>query len=133
MSTETLGVVKPGLTTEPVSNRYRLLLQKQVKGVAMNEVEQVKHERQKIYGPPKENHEGIAQGWAPLLQPWWREIKMGRPVPPHVAALLMIVVKTNRCRRVPHPDNYVDIRAYLDFVEEWQKDAPLPLSVTDNE
>jgi hypothetical protein len=92
-------------------------------------VEAVKHERQKIYGPPKENHEGIAAAWAGLLQPWHVEIAQGKPLPPHVVALLMAAMKMNRMRRVYHADNFTDIAAYLSFVQEWQQDAPLPASV----
>ena len=95
----------------------------------MDEVAQVKHDRQKVYGDPRENHDGIAQSWAGLLQPWHEEIRLGRPLPAHVVALLMVQLKANRMRRVYHADNYTDLRAYLDFAEAWQKDAPLPASV----
>ena len=95
----------------------------------MNEVAQVKHERQKVYGDPRENHAGIAQSWAGILQPWHEEIRRGEPVPPHVVALLMVQVKANRMRRVYHGDNYTDLRAYLDFAEEWQREAKPPASI----
>jgi hypothetical protein len=95
----------------------------------MDEVAAVKHERQKIYGPPRENHEGIAAAWTALLQPWHIEIRDGKPLPPHVVALCMAAMKMNRMRRVYHADNFTDIAAYLSFVQEWQQDAPLPASV----
>jgi hypothetical protein len=95
----------------------------------MDEVAAVKHERQKIYGPPRENHEGIAAAWTALLQPWHIEIAQGKPLPPHVVALCMAAMKMNRMRRVYHADNFTDIAAYLSFVAEWQPSAPLPASV----
>lgn len=92
-------------------------------------VQAVKNERQKVYGDPRENHAGIAQSWAGILQPWHEEIRRGEPVPPHVVALLMVQLKANRMRRVYHGDNFTDLRAYLDFAEEWQREAPPPASV----
>jgi hypothetical protein len=92
----------------------------------MDEVAQVKHDRQKIYGNPRENHAGIAAAWAGLLQPWHEEIRRGEALPPHVVALLMVALKTNRMRRVFHDDNFTDLLAYLDFAREWQRTAPPP-------
>jgi hypothetical protein len=95
----------------------------------MSEVEQVKHDRQTIYGDPRENHTGIAQAWAGILQPWHEEIRRGDALPPHVVALLMVLLKANRMRRVFHKDNYVDARAYMDFAQEWQQQSPPPSSM----
>jgi hypothetical protein len=95
-------------------------------------VEAVKHERQKVYGDPLENHRGIAQAWAGILQPWHEEIRRGEPVPPHVVALLMAAMKMNRMRRVYHADNFTDLRAYLDFAQQWQEREKLPAAVARN-
>jgi hypothetical protein len=81
-------------------------------------------ERRKVYGEPRENHQGIAMMWAPLLQPWWERIKDQKPIPEHVVALLMAALKLDRMRLVHHKDNYDDCKNYLDFAEEWQRDGP---------
>lgn len=82
--------------------------------------EEIKAERQKVYGDPLENHKGIAQMWAPLLQPHADKIKAGEPIPPHVVALLMCALKLNRMRIAYHEDNYTDLRNYASFAQEWQ-------------
>lgn len=83
--------------------------------------EKIKAERQKVYGDPLENHKGIAQMWAPLLQPHADAIKAGEPIPPHVVALLMCALKLDRMRIAYHEDNYADLRNYLSFAQEWQR------------
>lgn len=83
----------------------------------------IKAERQKVYGEPKENHAGIAQMWAPLLQPHADRIKSGEPIPTHVVALLMVALKLDRMRLAFSQDNYDDLRNYLSFAEEWQKEV----------
>lgn len=83
----------------------------------------IKAERQKVYGDPKENHEGIAQMWASILQPHWEAIRDQKPVPPHVVALLMSLLKINRMRLKFHEDNYVDVAVYLlEFAQDWQRE-----------
>jgi hypothetical protein len=83
----------------------------------------IKAERQKVYGDPKENHEGIAQMWASILQPHWEAIRDQKPVPPHVVALLMSLLKINRMRLKYHEDNYVDVAVYLlEFAQDWQRE-----------
>ncbi len=90
----------------------------------MSDREQLKAERQTIYGDPRENHRGIAQGWAGLLQPHADLIRRGDPLPEWVVALMMVALKLNRCRRRYHADNYDDLRNYLDFAQEWQSAQP---------
>jgi len=92
----------------------------------MSDLDAIILERGKVYGPPRENHEGIAQMWAPMLRPWAAAIQRGEPLPPHVVALLMALLKIDRMRLVYHPDNYPDAANYLRFAEEWQKDGPEP-------
>lgn len=101
----------------------------------MSTAAEIKSERQKVYGEPRENHRGVANAWAGLLQPHWEAIRRGDPIPEWTVALLMVALKTNRMRRVYHADNFQDLRAYLDFAEEWQGDSekvpepPQPLRV----
>jgi nucleoside 2-deoxyribosyltransferase len=82
--------------------------------------EEIRIERQQVYGDPLENHKGIAQMWAPLLQPHWRTIKDGMPIQAHVVALMMVALKLDRMRLVYHADNFADARNYLAFAEEFQ-------------
>lgn len=96
---------------------------------ALTPDEQIRAERYRVYGDPLENHRGIAQMWAPLLQPYWRTICDGEPIPPHVVALMMVALKLDRMRLVYHQDNYADLRNYLSFAEEWQKSACNPPEV----
>lgn len=80
----------------------------------------LRKDRGRVYGPPKENHIGIAQIWASLLQPHWKRIRRTIPVPPHVVAQLMMGLKLNRMRLTHHKDNYDDLAVYARFAEEWQ-------------
>lgn len=85
------------------------------------EQEAIKAERRKVYGEPLDNHRGIAQMWAPLLQPHAVAITNGDPIPAWTVALLMAALKLDRMRLVYHADNYTDAAVYLGFAEEWQK------------
>lgn len=84
---------------------------------------QILAERGKVYGEPKQNHEGIAMMWAPMLEPHWQDIRDQKPLPPHVVALLMVLLKVDRMRITWHQDNYDDARNYLGFAEKWQKES----------
>jgi len=79
-------------------------------------------ERRKVYGDPFVNHTGIAMGWAGLLQPWAAKIAAMEPLPPHVVALMMATLKTNRMRQAFKEDNYIDASVYLAFARAWQKE-----------
>ena len=95
----------------------------------MADLDQIRRDRGRIYGDPRENHKGIASQWAPLLQPFARWIMEGVPIPEHVVALMMVQLKTNRMRRVYHEDNYDDLNVYLGFAADWQRDfeyEPVP-------
>lgn len=97
----------------------------------MDKLAEIRKDRGAIYGPPKLNHEGIAQMWASLLQPHWEAVRDQRPLPPHVVALLMAALKLNRMRLAYHEDNYDDIANYLLFAKEWQSadgEAEKPVS-----
>lgn len=83
----------------------------------------IQAERQKVYGDPLENHRGIAMAWSGLLQPHWEAIRDGRPIPAWCVALLMGTLKINRMRRIYKEDNYDDLRNYLQFAQEWQRDG----------
>lgn len=98
--------------------------------MASGDIEAIKRERQKVYGDPRENHRGIAQAWAGLLQPHAERIKRGDPIPEWCVALMMAALKLNRMRRVYKQDNYDDLAAYAGFAEEWQRqDGLQPLRV----
>ena len=78
-------------------------------------------ERRQVYGDPYQNHYGIAQSWAGLLQVWAPRIARGEPIPPHVVALMMAALKTNRCRLQFHKDNYDDANVYMTFAQGFQQ------------
>lgn len=80
-------------------------------------------DRGKKYGDAVENWMGITMHWAPILKPWWRRIREMRPVPPHVAALMMSLLKINRLRETFGEDTYDDLHVYAEFAEEWQRNG----------
>jgi hypothetical protein len=86
----------------------------------LTDLEALKADRQEVYGDPIENHKGIAQMWACLLQPHAERIARMEPLPEHVIALMMVGLKLNRMRRRFKQDNYDDLRVYLGFAEGWQ-------------
>jgi len=77
-------------------------------------------ERRKVYGDPFINHQGIAMAWAGLLQPWCLGIAQMESLPPHVVALMMSALKSNRKRMAFHEDNYIDGEVYDAFARTWQ-------------
>lgn len=83
-------------------------------------------ERQQVYGPPKENHDGIAHAWVGLLQPHWEKIRDGGPIPAWTVALMLAAMKLNRMRRVFKQDNYDDIMVYLKMAMKWQGEEQEP-------
>lgn len=82
---------------------------------------EIAHERQKVYGDPKVNHDGIAQAWAGILQPYAVHMAEMKPLPAHVVALLMAALKMNRMRMVFHEDNFEDLSVYMSFAKAWQR------------
>ena len=78
-------------------------------------------QRQLVYGPPDENHRGIAMHWAPLLHPHAARIGRMEPLPIYTVAHMLAAVKLNRMRLIYHEDNYADIRNYLAFAQDWQQ------------
>lgn len=90
-------------------------------GVTEHEA-QIMVERGRVYGEPRENHEHIANSITGLLQPWAHRIADGRPLPPHVVALILCALKMSRMRRVFHGDNYDDLAVYQKFARAWQRE-----------
>lgn len=88
-------------------------------------------DRERIYGDAYFNHQGIAQTWAGLLQPWFMHIATLKPLPPHVVALLMCGLKLNRKRNVFHEDNYSDDAVYASFARTWQREYELATDSAD--
>ncbi len=86
------------------------------------DLEKLKEDRQNVYGDPLENHKGIAQMWACLLQPHADKVARMEPLPPWVIGLMMSALKLNRMRRVYKQDNYDDLKVYLGFAEKWQRE-----------
>lgn len=84
-------------------------------------LDELRKSRQSVYGDPQLNHRGIAMQWAPMLQPWAEDIAQMKPLPEHVIALLMTLLKVNRMRITFKQDNFDDARVYMQFAEEWQE------------
>lgn len=87
---------------------------------AQDHLAAIRAERGKVYGEPRANHQGIAMMWAPMLEPHWQAIKDQKPLPEHVVALLMALLKIDRMRLTFHADNYDDCANYLGFARQWQ-------------
>lgn len=92
-------------------------------GKGMNSHDQIKRDRQAIYGDPLENHKGIGMAWTPLLQPHVEAIARGEPLKASTVAHMMAAMKLNRMRRVYHQDNYDDLAIYLEFARKWQEEG----------
>lgn len=90
-------------------------------GITIEQAE-IAFERQKVYGDPKVNHDGIAAAWSGLLEPHAESIARGEPIPAHVVALMMATLKLNRMRNIFHEDNYEDAAVYLSFARAWQRE-----------
>lgn len=88
----------------------------------MTTIEQVKQDRQAVYGDPYENHVGIGKQWGAILRHIGRHIQDGGDVPPSLVAACMTALKLNRMRvpGVHHEDNATDAHAYLDFADEFR-------------
>ena len=97
-------------------------------------LDKIKAERQKVYGDPRKNHEGIAQMWASILEPHWERIRDQKPLPPHVVAMMMALLKINRMRLKFHADNYDDAAVYLlQFSRDWQEQEDAALAELEKE
>ena len=83
-------------------------------------VSQTIEERGKVYGDPTLSHENIGLAWTGMIQQHYG-IRLAHPLPAHIVELMMVQFKAQRSARVYHPDNYVDLRAYLRFAEKDQK------------
>lgn len=95
------------------------------------DLDKIKAERQVVYGDPRENHRGIAQMWACLLQPHADKIARMEPIPDWAVALMMGALKLNRSRRVYKEDNYDDLAVYvLEFAKQWQMEDESGKSAT---
>ena len=87
-----------------------VLSQDTTRGEILREANDLIHgDRQKAYGPPAENFQRIADGWAVIG---------GAPVTPEQVALCMAWLKIARLRVGPHRDSYVDGAAYLALAGE---------------
>lgn len=84
-------------------------------------LDQIKEERQQVYGDPFINHQGIGMAWTGLLEPYADDIKDMKPIPPHIVALMMCMLKILRCRITYHEDNYDDLANYAEFAKEFQQ------------
>ena len=83
-------------------------------------VDETVAERGKVYGPPGPSHTNIGLAWTGLLQQHYG-ITLDHPLPAWLVAGMMVVFKVQRAARVYQGDNFLDARAYLNFMEDGQK------------
>ncbi len=70
-------------------------------------------QRQKDYGPARENHENIARFWSAVL---------GIPITPEQVVLCMIGLKMARLSHSPnHRDSWVDIAGYVGVADKMER------------
>jgi hypothetical protein len=97
------------------------------------DVQQVRNERQSTYGPWRTNMAGTSAQISGLLAQMIENesASVGRcsrgeiaaTLPDWFAPMVMVLVKANRIGSgVYHADNFTDLRAYLDMVEQMQRD-----------
>ncbi len=82
-------------------------------------------ERGKVYGEPHLSHENIGLAWTGLIQQHFG-IRLPGPIPAFLVELMMAQFKIQRSARVFHKDNYVDVRAYVNFAEHGQEHPGCP-------
>lgn len=92
---------------------------------AESKVGQTIQDRGAVYGEPHLSHENIGLCWTAAIQQHFG-IKLPAPIPPEVVELMMAQFKIQRAMRVFHEDNYVDVRAYLQFAEHRQANPGKP-------
>lgn len=85
------------------------------------ELDKIKAQRQRVYGDPRKNHRGISMMWACMLEPHWKGIKRMEPLPEHVVAAMMALLKLNRTRLRFHRDNYLDLFNYAKMAHDFQR------------
>jgi len=83
-------------------------------------VDEVVHERGKVYGDPYQSHKNIGLSWTALIQQHYG-LDLDHPIPPALAAQMLVVFKVQRSARVFKADNYIDAVAYAGFAEDFQQ------------
>lgn len=83
-------------------------------------VDEVVHERSKVYGDPYQSHKNIGLSWTALIQQHYG-MDLDRPIPPALVAQMMVVFKMQRSAVVFKADNYIDAMAYAGFAEDFQQ------------
>ncbi|HKP00895.1 MAG TPA: DUF6378 domain-containing protein, partial [Nitrospiraceae bacterium] len=81
-------------------------------------VAQIIKERSDKYGPPDTSYYHLANIWTQLLENHYG-MKLEHAIPPRVAALMMVAVKTLRATSSPALDNHVDLAAFNQFAAEF--------------
>lgn len=85
-------------------------------------MDELREERGSVYGDVRDNHEGIAQMWAPILKEQANRIAKGEPLPAWVVTLMMAILKINRMRLKYHQDNFDDLFNYARFTNDLQRE-----------
>ena len=75
--------------------------------------------RNENHGHPYDNHRRIGIIMGVILEGWMKEAKPGDPIPPYLAAQLMVGMKLARLSYQPdHLDSAVDLAAYAAIAGE---------------
>lgn len=83
-------------------------------------VEQTIAERGQVYGDPEGSHANIGLAWTALIQQHYGML-LDHPLPPWLVALMLASMKLQRSTIAYREDNYIDLKAYGKFAEEFQK------------
>lgn len=87
-----------------------------------DDLQKIQDSRQSQYGPWRANMAGTSKQLDGLKQNY-EACNPGKPLPPWWAPLAMVAVKLNRIASGHYKqDNFDDLRIYLNFVEEMQKE-----------
>jgi hypothetical protein len=86
------------------------------------ELQDLIESRSERYGPPTNSMDNIGLMITGLLNQHYQKygITLPHPVPGHITAFIMALVKINRAAYAHSPDNTNDARAFLAFSEDCQ-------------
>lgn len=76
-------------------------------------------ERGKIYGDPYTSHRNIGMAWTAIIQQVYG-ITLPHPIPASRVAMMMVAFKVQRSALHYKDDNYIDLKAYAGFAEQFQ-------------
>lgn len=82
-------------------------------------VRAIVEERGKVYGDPYPSLRNIGLAWTAVIQQHY-QIDLPHPIPASRVAMMMAVFKVQRSALHYKDDNYIDLKAYAGFAEQFQ-------------